>query len=86
MEKMEQYEQVIKRTRESVSGTLGSLSGMDSLSQREKEIVRMIQEELARAVPIQNHLLELSRGGGREEAQEVLHTELRPWLMRWMPK
>ena len=57
MEKMEQYEQIIKRTKETVSGTLGSLLGTVSLSQREKEIVRTIQEELARADPIQNHLL-----------------------------
>ncbi len=78
MEKMEQYEQIIKQTKETVSGTLGSLLGTESLSQREKEIVRTIQEEFARAVPIQNHLLELSREGRREDAQEVLHTELRP--------
>lgn len=77
-EKRKEYEQIINRHQDAVVRDLESLSEMEKLSGQETGIIGSIQKEVQRAIPIRNHLLTLSQEGRTEEAQEILHEDLRP--------
>jgi signal transduction histidine kinase len=77
-DKMIGYEQVINRKEGAVLQDLKSLSEMGNFRDQERGVLESIQKEFHRAIPIRNHLLRLSKEGRNQEAQEVLHEELRP--------
>ena len=77
-EKREEYEQIINRHQDAIVRDLESLSERERLSGQETGMVGSMQKKLQQAIPIRNDLLTLSREGRTAEAEELLHTELRP--------
>jgi signal transduction histidine kinase len=77
-EKMDEYERIVDREKDTVCQILDSLVTMRNLSSEEKELIRRIQEQLQRAIPFEKNLLMLSREGRTKDAEGLLHLELRP--------
>lgn len=76
--KMEAEEQSVNRLQNAVIHDLDTLSGMTTLSGEESGILKNLQSEFSKAIPIRNHLLKLSREGKRQDAQDFLDADLRP--------
>lgn len=77
-EKSEEYVQIVNKQKDTVLRDFESLSARETLTQQEARMLVNIQKELQRAIPIQEHLLILSREGRTAEAQETLHSDFRP--------
>ena len=77
-EQIEAFEQIINRHQNALFHELESLAALATLSSEETGILKSIQEEFSRAIPIRSHLSKLSQEGKAEEAQDILHTDLQP--------
>jgi len=77
-ENMEAYEPIINRHQNAFFRELESFAAMTTLSGEETGVLKNIQGEFSRAIPIRDRLLTLSREGRAEEAQDLLDNDLRP--------
>ncbi len=74
---MESHERTIDQYQSALSRELASLAAMTTLSGEETRVIKSIQEEFSRAIPLRDQVLKLSREGRAEEARDFVHGDLR---------
>ena len=77
IQKMDKYEQIMLEQKAFVLERLQTLSNLDQLSVRGKELVRKLLDNFSKADPIRDRVVMLSRAEKQEEGRYLVRMELR---------